>query len=279
MINLNRALEELNILGYCKLGKVLDEANIIKMKDILYQEKVSDIKKHGIESLIKLNELETVRDLCRVSNLFIDLIAIDKLNLFIDTALNDRAVIYSYNGIISSPKEISKNFLGFEFHRDSQFFNGIRTALVVLLPLVDTNSTNGATIVCPGTHVFSSKPTTHFLDKNSISINCCAGEAYCIDGALWHKGGINISNGDRPVIALKYTLAPFKQQIDYCKSNSNVDEFPEIVKKRLGWYARTCENLDEYRVPGVERKFKTGNYEMGNTNIFYPQIIEKFQDN
>ena len=45
-----------------------------------------------------------------------------------------------------------------------------------------------------------------------------AGEAFAVDATLFHRAGRNLSSDERPIIAIKYALAPFKQQVDYCES-------------------------------------------------------------
>lgn len=261
--------EELNIFGYTQLGSILNEKEIPSYIDTLYKCYKDHINQYGKDFLIERNELESIRDLAARDRVFVDLICNEKLNNFINNTLNDRAVIHSYNGIVTSPFNKSSDFLGFEYHRDNPYFNGIRTSIVVMIPLVDTTIANGSTEVVPGTHLFEEKPSEQFLNKNSVAMEVKAGHAYCCDGALWHRAGVNRSKKDRPIIAIKYTLAPFKQQVDYCEtSGSMINDFPDVAKQRLGWNARTCSSVEEYMVPGVDRKFKSGNYTMENTNVY-----------
>lgn len=261
--------EELNINGFTKLGKVISKTDLPIFLKKLYELTQQQIEKYGKDFLIERNELESIRDLAQRDKIFVDLICNERLNNFIDITLNNRAVIHSYNGIVTSPLKKSSDFLGFEYHRDNPFFNGIRTSIVVMIPLVDTTIENGSTEVVPTTHLFEDKPSEDFLEKHSIPMEVPAGHAYCCDGALWHRAGQNKSKSDRPLIAIKYTLAPFKQQVDYCQTSREIiQDFPEIAKKRLGWEARVCQTVEEYMVPGNERKFKSGNYIMDNTNVF-----------
>lgn len=269
MIEYENSLEELDIRGFCKLGILIDQQTLNECLDALVNYKKNDIEMFGDQALKKLNEYEVVRDLCSVSDVFVNILANNFLNDFVDKALNERATIYSYNAVLSDSIASSEKFLGFDFHRDTQYFNGIRTAIVVMIPLVDTVQLNGATIVSPGTHLFSGRPSSTYLENHQLHVCCPAGAAYCVDGALWHKAGINKSGLVRPLIAIEYKLAPFKQQIDYCSSNAlSIDGYPEIVKKRLGWDARVCLSVEEYRVDPGLRPFKSGNYIMGNIDIF-----------
>jgi len=70
------------------------------------------------------------------------------------------------------------------------------------------------------------------------------------------------------MIVMKYTLAPFKQQVDYCISAAeHLPNASSVVKQRLGWDVRVCSSYQEFRVPGEKRKFKSGQYDMSNTYI------------
>jgi ectoine hydroxylase-related dioxygenase (phytanoyl-CoA dioxygenase family) len=265
-------LEDLDRTGICRLGPLLNPDMVTRSKRALFDAKAREVERLGAERLQKMNEYEVVRDLCTVDAVFVELLANSFLNQFVDAALNDRAIIYSYNAIISESVRASENFLGFNFHRDSQYFNGIRTAIVIMIPLVDTSEINGATAVVPGTHLFAGRPSERFLEQNSSQVFCEAGSAYCCDGTVWHRAGINRSGQKRPLISIEYKLAPFKQQIDFCMSNAaNLHTYPEIVRKRLGYDARVCVSSEEYRVEPTERSFKSGNYVMGRTNVFVNQ--------
>jgi ectoine hydroxylase-related dioxygenase (phytanoyl-CoA dioxygenase family) len=157
--------------------------------------------------------------------------------------------------------------LGFQFHRDQPFFKDTRTSINVMIPLVDYSEENGATQYVPSTHLFKDKPSDEFLERHKESTSGKAGEAFAVDATLWHRAGRNRSSVDRPIIVVKYTLAPFKQQVDYCESaKKHLEQASELVRQRLGWNVRVCENYAEFRERGPTRKWKTGQYDMQNTD-------------
>ena len=93
-----------------------------------------------------------------------------------------------------------------------------------------------------------------------------AGEAYVVDSTTWHRAGDNKSGKPRPMIVLKYTLAPFKQQVEFYLSNPELEAATPVVKQRLGWNVRVPHNYIEGRDWNQEtRKFKSGQYDMSNT--------------
>ena len=259
--------EEMNIYGVAKLGVILSEDDIEFFIDDLKQKKIEDIERFGTQALLENTDLETVRDLARFGGKYFELLENPMLNGFVNCILNDKAVVHSYNGIITQP-DCKSEMLGFQFHRDQPFFKDTRTSINVMIPLVDYSEENGATQYVPSTHLFKDKPSEEFLERHKESTAGKAGEAFAVDATLWHRAGRNRSSVDRPIIVVKYTLAPFKQQVDYCQSASeHLSKASELVRRRLGWNVRVCQNYEEFRERGDKRKWRTGQYDMQNTDI------------
>jgi ectoine hydroxylase-related dioxygenase (phytanoyl-CoA dioxygenase family) len=267
-MNIKLAKEEMNVNGYTYLGPLLDEGQVRRYKDELLARKRQDIEEWGQDNLLKLNDFEAMRDLARFGGVFFDLLALPELNTFVDSVLNEKAVVYSYNGVITNPAVKSPDNLGFRFHRDQPWFKDTRTSIIVMIPLVDYSEANGSTEFVPTTHLFEKLPSDEFMEKHHIATRGRAGEAYCIDACLWHRAGKNESAQVRPLIAIKYHLAPWKQQINYLESAaSHLDCASDLVRQRLGWNVRVCDSYAEFRQPGNVRKFKSGQYDMTNTRI------------
>jgi ectoine hydroxylase-related dioxygenase (phytanoyl-CoA dioxygenase family) len=109
-------------------------------------------------------------------------------------------------------------------------------------------------------------PSLEYLQKFEVSAEGKAGEAYVVDSTTWHRAGDNKSGKPRPMIVLKYTLAPFKQQVEFYLSNPELEAATPVVKQRLGWNVRVPHNYIEGRDWNQEtRKFKSGQYDMSNT--------------
>ena len=59
-----------------------------------------------------------------------------------------------------------------------------------------------------------------------------AGDALIFDSTVWHRAGKNTSNELRPMIVIKYTLAPFKQQFDFWNiGESYYPTFKPVLEK------------------------------------------------
>ncbi|MBL7810785.1 MAG: phytanoyl-CoA dioxygenase family protein [Bacteroidetes bacterium] len=265
MIDAAALTEEMNIRGVASLGKILSDEDIAWFLQDLRRKKEEDIAEFGIETLKANFSIETVNDLGRFAGKYYDLIGGDQLNTIVNTLLNDKAVIHSYNAIILDGKEKSE-MVGHGFHRDMPWFPNCRTSIIVMIPLVDYGPDNGSTQFVPGTHAFRDMPSLDFLMKHRQSAVGKAGEAFVVDSCTWHRAGDNVSGLPRPMIVIKYTLAPFKQQVEFYLSNKELESAAPIVKQRLGWNVRVPHDYLENRDWNQEtRKFKSGQYDMSNT--------------
>lgn len=260
-----KIIEELNINGAAYLGKVLSDEDIAWFSADLKQKKQQDIDQFGVETLMANYSLETVSDLGRFGNEYYRLLENEALNAVVNSALNDKAVVHSYNAIILD-KQDKSGMVGHGFHRDMPWFPNCRTSIIIMIPLLDYGPFNGSTQFVPGTHAHKDMPTLDFLQKYAVSASGKAGEAFVIDSTTWHRAGDNQSGAPRPMIVIKYTLAPFKQQIEFYLSNPDLEQASALVKQRLGWNVRVPHDYIENRDWNQEtRKFKSGQYDMTNT--------------
>jgi ectoine hydroxylase-related dioxygenase (phytanoyl-CoA dioxygenase family) len=260
-------VEEMNVLGVTDLGLVLSPAEVSSFLEDVRRRKADDLAEFGRDELLANGDLEVVRDLARFGGMYFTLLENPLLNAFVDEVLNDKAVVHSYNAIVTRP-DVTSDMLGYRYHRDQPFFKDTRTSVNVMIPLVDYSSANGSTQFVPSTHLFREMPSREFLERYTRSARGAAGQAFALDAALWHRAGENTSREERPIVTLKYTLAPFKQQVDFCVSAAKaLVGASELVKARLGWNVRVCRTYEEFREPGDRRKFKSGQYDMSNTDM------------
>lgn len=267
-MDLDLCKNEMNRFGVTFLGEVISkkQCNLVIKEVLKYQKQQTE--RFGEKYLLKNEAYETLWSLPDYGGVFYDILELDKINTFIDNVLNDKAIVHSYNCIITEPNKKS-NMVGYNWHRDQAFFHNTRTSVLIMIPLIDIHKNNGATEFIKGSHLFKEMPSTKFLDNNSVVAECKAGHGFAIDATTFHKAGINSSNKIRPMIVIRYTLAIFKQQIDYTKSAQyKLINSSELLKSRLGWNVRGCENVEEWLTPKKERKFKSGQYDMTNTYIF-----------
>ena len=264
MLNLALHKEELDIYGYTVLGKVLSEQQVDFFRENLLEQKKHHVSLHGEELLNKYGELEMLRNVGSFHENYLKLVEADWLNSLINTALNEKAILHGYHGILTNNHSNGERTLPMRFHRDAPWFKDTRTCILVLMPLVDFTESVGPTEVVPGTHLFEKMPSEKFLEKNSHKILIPAGHAFVMDGTLWHRAGRNISGKIRPLLQMNITLAFMKQQIDVWTTDTFVN-CSDIVKSRFGYNVRKYEHPDEMFCD--DRNWKSGNYDMKNTSI------------
>ena len=259
--------EDLSIKGFSIINNAFDKLLIENLRDIILTLKNNDIEANGVDKLLMMKDYEHIRDLASKNKIFIDLIENKILNEYINKSLNNKAVIHSYNAIITDSK-CNSNSLGFRFHRDMPWFPKTRTSVNIFIPLVNFNIQSGATEVVPSTHLFEKMPSKEYLEENCIPLEMPVNSMCIMDSTVWHRAGKNTKTNKRPMITIKYTLAPFKQQIDFCRASSySINDISELAKQRLGWDVRVCETEEEFREDPSTRKWKSGQYDMTNTRI------------
>lgn len=263
-MNLALHKEEMNVNGYTILGKLLTDDQIEFFHNDLIEQKKKHIALHGSEKLNKYGELEMLRNCGRFHENYLKLVESQWLNDFLNSVLNDRAILHGYHGILANGDSCGDRSLPFRFHRDAPWFKDTRHCVLILMPLVDFTEEVGPTEIVPGTHLFQNKPSDEFLERHVKKMLVPAGTVFAIDGTLWHRGSKNKSGKVRPLLQMNTTLAFMKQQIDVWSDETFVNN-SEILKSRLGYNVRVYKDPDEMLTDN--RKWKSGNYDTTNISI------------
>lgn len=256
--------EEMDVLGYTNLGRLLSDDQIEFFKNDLLAQKAEHVKRHGVDLLNKYGELEMLRNCGSFHENYLKLVESSWFNDFINTVLNEKAIIHGYHGILTHSDSNGDRSLPFRFHRDAPWFRDMRTCVLILMPLVDFVEEVGPTEVVPGTHLFQDKPSEDFLEKHARKMIVPAGHVFAMDGTLWHRGTTNRSGQIRPLLQMNVTLAFMKQQIDVWATDAFAG-CSDLVKQRLGYNVRTYGHPDEMFTD--DRKWKSGNYDTSNIRI------------
>lgn len=256
MINTDIVKEEMDTFGYSIIEDCIDKNLLLKIKSRLDDYYQKDQERFGKDFLVKINELEQVRNVMEYDDLFVDLLEEHRdLDNCIEKLLNRHFIIHNYNLIRLFP-DIKTNMLGHKWHRDVFYFGpGIRTAVNVMIPLQETNKLNGATQLIPGSHLHENLPSKEIIERNKIGTNLKLGDVLLCDAATFHAAGSNDSNDTRSLIVLKYTLSFFTQQYDFCKSLP-IENYSDWLKGRIGYNVRIAESIEEFRVLPENRKYK-----------------------
>ena len=156
-------LEEINYYGFAKFNSLLSNEDIKFFKEDILKKDV-EILNEGLDTQIKTGELETLRDLTKYGGKYLELIEDQNLNLIVNSLLNEKAIVHSYNGIITKPN-LKSDMMGHDYHRYQPYFKDRRTSILIMIPLIDYNKSNGATEYVPGSHLFEEKPSLEFLEN------------------------------------------------------------------------------------------------------------------
>lgn len=265
---MNMHTKELDIYGYTYLDHKLTKEEVDFFRNNLIENQKKHVAKHGLKKLEEYNEVEFLRNVGSFHENYLKLLESKWLNDLINSALNSKAILHGYHGILTNSKSHenaeSIRFSPMRFHRDQPWFKDTRTCLLVLMPLVDFVEENGPTEYVPSTHLFEEIPQQGFLEKHAQKLIAPAGTIFVMDGSLCHRAGINLSNEMRPMLQMNITLAFFKQQIDPWQDNQ-FENCSDIVKQRLGYNVRNYKNPSE--MFEEDRKWKSGNYDMSNVRI------------
>ncbi len=128
----------------------------------------------------------------------------------VEGVLDRGCLISSLSSIAIGPGEVAQ-----PIHADDQVMPLPRphpaTVCNTMWALTDFTEANGATRICPGTHLSDHAPTygTH---PRSIAAEMPKGSVLVWHGSLWHGGGANTTDASRMGIAMNYCAGWIRQQ-------------------------------------------------------------------
>ncbi|HTX56036.1 MAG TPA: phytanoyl-CoA dioxygenase family protein [Candidatus Acidoferrales bacterium] len=259
---LTKTNEAVRLQGYAVVTDILSPQFCAEARERMYAAKEKIEREIGPERIARSGELGVVRLPLKYEPFLAEFLNLPALHSILDEVLAPTAILHTQNGLIlpsASPDE--RGVFQKSFHRDfPRFMNGYRASISVLFAIDAFTEENGATLVVPGSHLYGTRPTDDFLAEAAVPGICPAGSALVFDAMLYHAAGRNSSGRDRVAINHQFTLAFFKQQIDYVRAlgDDAVTALPERTQQILGWYTRVVTSLDEYYVPSEERLYRSG---------------------
>lgn len=259
---LAKTKEAVRLEGYAVVTDMLPLQFCAQARERMYSAREKIEREIGAERIARSGELGVVRLPLKYEPFLADFLNLPALHAILDDVLAPTAILHTQNGLIlpsASPKE--RGVFQKTFHRDfPRFMNGYRASISVLFAIDEFTEDNGATLVVPGSHLYGERPSDEFLATAAVPGICPAGSALVFDAMLYHAAGQNWSGRDRVAINHQFTLAFFKQQIDYVRALGDevVESLPQRAQQILGWYTRVVTSLEEYYVPPEERLYRSG---------------------
>jgi ectoine hydroxylase-related dioxygenase (phytanoyl-CoA dioxygenase family) len=254
--DVDRCVEEIKILGYTTLPRVLSEAELAAARekiDRIYQVQIDEV---GAESqLAAINDTYNARCPLAYDEFFLSVATHRSVLAVVERFLGDYFVLMLQNGILNVPTVGDEQNAG-QWHRDLNYQHFISTrpiSISALFCVDDFSDETGGTHVLPASHKSEAFPSEEFVRRQEKIIEAEAGSVLVFDSMLYHRGGRNRSRHTRRALNHMYTLPFVKQQISLpgiLKGKYREDPF---LNKFLGYDSEPDESVFEFRQKRIRR--------------------------
>jgi ectoine hydroxylase-related dioxygenase (phytanoyl-CoA dioxygenase family) len=255
-------VEEFERNGYTILEDIISVEETVYMGlkiDEIYQRQLEDIEDIGGEDkLCEIGDSDSAKHLMVYDEVFISLLANEKILPIIRFFLKENFVLYLQNGVLNKPNIQHPATM---WHRDLPFqhYTSSRPLSVsVLVSLDDFTEETGGTYLLPGSHRYESFPSPEFAQKFEKLISIKKGSVIVFDSMVFHRAGFNKSEKVRRAISHMYTLPFIRQQISLprvLKGKYSDDPFLRIL---LGYDCDTTDSLRDWRSVRIQARAKKG---------------------
>ncbi|MFX4220514.1 MAG: phytanoyl-CoA dioxygenase family protein [Thalassobaculum sp.] len=165
-------------------------------------------------------------------------------------------ILNSFGGLMNHPSTGSEYL--HRWHRDLRAFSAgddLRLMINMLVTLDPFTEQNGGTLLDLGSHRVANRTET---ERQITQFDAPAGSILLFDSRLFHAAGANRSDRVRRALTLTFTPPFFKPQMDHVRQlgADRVASAGETLKRRLGWYARVPESLDDWYNPPEHRFYR-----------------------
>jgi ectoine hydroxylase-related dioxygenase (phytanoyl-CoA dioxygenase family) len=257
------AMHSIRCDGYAIVEDVLPRAWLERTREAMYRVHECILADVGAQRLERAGELGVLRLMLRYDGHFYSLLELEEVLAVVDASLSSTAILHLQNGLILPPCGERRAGERFQttFQRDfPRYLGGYVASLNTLIAIDDFTTTNGATLLVPGSHQRSLAPDHEEMEATAVPAVCPAGSMIAFDSTLWHAAGVNRSGRDRLAINQQFTRSFIQPQVDYVRALGD-----EIVLRReprtqqlLGWYTQAVTSLDEFYRSAGERLYRGG---------------------
>ena len=212
---MEKHLEELDILGYTLIENVItpEEAQeIVNKLEIIW--KIQEEEVNNKFNIKEIAENNIVRAPFAYDDIFYKTLNNPKIIPYLKEILGDYFILSQQNGVmVESNLTHSQN----KWHRDfpnMHYVSDPPLAINAFFCLTNFSFETGATQLLPHSHKIKYIPSEEYFSKHGVSIEAKAGSVFLFNSMLFHRTGINISQGKRVGLNHLYTKYFLKQQID-----------------------------------------------------------------
>jgi len=246
--DVDRYREEIVINGFTVVpgvleGSELDEAR--KRIDAVYATQAAEVGGEG--NLRKINDALVGRCLLAYDDYFLSFATNCKVHAVVGSLLGDYFTILQQNAVINAPTD--KHYQT-AWHRDlayQHFVSSKPLAVSALFCIDDFSEVTGGTYVLPGSHKTEAFPSAEFIRAHEKTLNAKAGSVLVFDSMIYHRGGVNRSNGLRRGVNHLFGLPFIKQQISFPRSLRGKYKDDPTLSRFLGYDTEAAESVVQWR--------------------------------
>jgi len=244
----DRYAEEISINGFTVLPGVLPESELGEARrriDAVYAQQADEVG--GEENLRKINDALVGRCLLAYDGYFLSFATNAKVHAVVSSLLGDYFTILQQNAVINAPTD--KHYQT-AWHRDlayQHFVSSKPLAVSALFCIDDFSEVTGGTYMLPGSHKSEPFPSREFIEAHERTINAKAGSALLFDSMIYHRGGINRSNGLRRGVNHLFGLPFIKQQISFPRSLAGKYKDDPKLSRFLGYDTEAADSVLQWR--------------------------------
>lgn len=253
--DVEKYIEELNILGYTVIENVLDstELKAFETKVLQLYDKVE--AEYGKEYLQGIKEANVVRTPLQYDDLFLELPKKQIIRDIATAALGENYSLHLQNAIINKAENIHHQR---SWHRDLPYQNYVISkpiSLNAMFCIHDFNTETGGTELIPYSHNLEAMPSTEYCAKHTVMSCAKAGSVVLFNSMLIHRAGVNNSGNIRIGVNHVFTVPIIKQQIDLPRLLEGKHRDDSFLNSLLGY---------RFQVPESDKAFKDRMYKKAN---------------
>ena len=241
--------EEIRNVGYTitQSGLSAEELATIRQKiDEIYERQVREIDGEG--SLRRINDANVARCLLGYDPYFLGLAAHSKILAVTVKLLGENFILMSQNAIINRPRD---EHYQVTWHRDlnyQHFVSSRPLALSALYCVDDFSEDTGGTYLIPASQKSEAFPSVDYVRRHQTAVTAPAGSILLFDAMVYHRSGINRSNGPRRAVNHIYTLPLIKQQISLPRMLRGQFSEDPFLRRFLGYDSEPGESVQQWRL-------------------------------
>jgi ectoine hydroxylase-related dioxygenase (phytanoyl-CoA dioxygenase family) len=256
-------VESIRLAGCAVVEDVVASDHCERTREAMYNVQTRIHADVGLERLERAGEIGVLRLMLAYDECFLELLELPEVLAVVDTTVSETSILHLQNGLVLPSFAVDERPDLFQtmFHRDfPRVLNGYVASINCFLAIDAFTESNGGTIVVPGTHQLSERPSDDYLASHAVPVECPAGSMLVFDSTLWHAAGANVSGRDRLAVNQQFTRSWIKQQVDYVRAlgDAAVSTAAPRTQQLLGWYTRVVTSLDEYYRPAEDRLYRSG---------------------